>query len=112
MKVSWQMPAKMSDKRIVFCGCIQIGQRTLQALLGAGHKISSIVTLPPEQVARANVSDYCDLREIAVANGIPYFVPETYALSSARDIAYFEQNAFDLLIMGGNVFSPTTFCKL
>src|SRR5262245_10752974 len=89
------------SKRIVMCGCAEVGANLLPALLEAGVQFSQFVVLTPEQGRRYSVSGYADLRPLADRYGIPVYVPMTYALTDVADVAFFEEHRFDLLIQGG-----------
>ena len=91
----------MSASGLVMCGCHISGAHLLPSLIEAGFKFDYFVVLTPEQGARYGVSGYADLRPLAAEHRIPVYVPQSYALNDARDIAFFEQNRFRLLIQGG-----------
>ncbi|MDF1627908.1 MAG: formyltransferase family protein [Parvibaculaceae bacterium] len=91
----------MSEKKIVMCGCHEYGAYLIPQLLQVGIQFSHFVVLTPEQGQRYEISGYHDFRPLADKHGIPFYVPETYALSSERDRSFFDRQSFDLLIQGG-----------
>lgn len=93
--------AATSAKRIVMCGCAEVGANLIGPLIEAGVTFSHFVVLTPEQGAKYQISGYADLRDVAKKHGIPVYVPKTYALADPVDIAFFRDNKFDLLIQGG-----------
>lgn len=93
--------AASAARRIVMCGCAEVGANLIAPLIDAGVKFSHFVVLTPEQGARYHVSGYADLREIAEQHGIPVYVPKSYALTDSEDVAFFQKNKFDLLVQGG-----------
>lgn len=90
-----------ATKRLVMCGCAEIGANLIGHLLAAGVRFSHFVALTPVQAAKYAVSGYADLRDLAATHGIPVYVPCSYALTDPRDLAFFRDNRFDLLIQGG-----------
>jgi methionyl-tRNA formyltransferase len=90
-----------SNKRIVMCGCHIAGKGVIEQLLKSGFNIAYFVTLDPEQAIRYKVSGYMDYREMADLYDIPVYIPEEYSLKSNKDISFFKEQRFDLLIQGG-----------
>jgi methionyl-tRNA formyltransferase len=88
-------------KRIVMCGCAEVGANLIPSLLDAGVRFSHFVVLTPEQGRKYSVSGYADLRPLADRYRIPVYVPKTYALTDEADVAFFRGERFDLLIQGG-----------
>ena len=86
---------------LVMCGCHKIGADLVPSLIAAGIKFAHFVCLTPEQGVKYKVSAYVDLRPLAIEHNIPYYIPETYSLTSINDSAFFARNKFDLLIQGG-----------
>lgn len=93
--------AATSAKRIVMCGCAEVGANLIPALIDAGVMFSHFVVLTPEQGDKYKVSGYADLRGLAERHGIPVYVPKSYALNDPEDAAFFRSARFDLLIQGG-----------
>ncbi len=96
-----RLQALTAAKRIVMCGCAEVGLNLIAPLLKAGVRFSHFVVLTPEQGEEYAVSGYADFRPLAEQYGIPIYVPETYALSDEADVAFFHDAHFDLLIQGG-----------
>ncbi len=90
-----------ADKRIVMCGCAEVGVNLVAALLEAGVHFTHFVALTPEQGKTYGVAGYADFRPLAERHGIPIHVPKTYSLSDEADVAFFRDGRFDLLIQGG-----------
>jgi len=90
-----------SAKRLVMCGCAQVGADLIPGLIDAGVHFQHFVVLSPEQGRKHEVSGFADLRPLAEHHGIPVYVPKGYALDDPDDVAFFRDNQFDLLIQGG-----------
>jgi methionyl-tRNA formyltransferase len=103
-----RLRAATAGRRIVMCGCAQVGANLISGLIEAGVHFSHFVVLTPEQAGRYHVSGYADLRDLAERHGIPVRVPRTYALTDPEDVAFFRDHQFDLLIQGGwqRLFPP------
>src|SRR4051794_37103363 len=86
-----------AERRIVMCGCAEVGANLIPALIEAGVQFSHFVVLTPEQGRKYEVSGYADLRPVAKRYGIPTYVPQSYALTHEADISFFRQHKFDLL---------------
>lgn len=93
--------AATTAKRIVMCGCAEVGANLITSLIEAGVQFSQFVVLKPEQGLKYGISGYTDLRPLAEQHGIPIYVPNGYALTDEADIAFFREGKFDLLIQGG-----------
>jgi methionyl-tRNA formyltransferase len=91
----------MADKKIVMCGCHESGWYLIRDLIESGIKFSHFVCLTEKQGRKYNVSGYRDFTDLAAANHIPVYHPQTYAMTSPEDVAFFETNRFHLLIQGG-----------
>lgn len=87
--------------RIVLCGCTEIGLEISDHLTECGLPLSHIVTISPEEAARAQVAGYERLDAQAAALGVPLYVAERYSLKSPTDLRFFEEQRFDLLVVGG-----------
>ena len=96
-----RLRAATAARRIVMCGCAEVGASLIGSLIDAGVRFSHVVALTPEQGRKYDVSGYADLRRIAERHGIQTYVPKTYALTDPDDVAFFRDNRFDLLIQGG-----------
>jgi methionyl-tRNA formyltransferase len=101
-------------RRLVMCGCAEVGANLIPALVDAGVQFQHFVVLSPEQGRKYNVSGFADLRPLAERHGIPVYVPKTYALDDPEDVAFFRESRFDLLIQGGwqRLFPPAVLDEL
>jgi methionyl-tRNA formyltransferase len=104
----------MSANRIVMAGCHELGQYLLPRLAATGLAPSSLVTISPAVAARHAVAGYVDLRPLAVSLGIDIHEVQTYDLSAAGDVSFFQDSGFDLLIQGGwqRLFPPSVLASL
>jgi methionyl-tRNA formyltransferase len=96
-----RLRAATAARRIVMCGCAEVGANLIGSLIEAGVRFSHFVALTPDQGRKYEVSGYADLSGLAERHGIPTYVPNTYALTDPEDVAFFRDNHFDLLIQGG-----------
>jgi methionyl-tRNA formyltransferase len=96
-----RLRAATASKRIVMCGCAEVGANLISSLIDAGVQFSHFVALTPEQGTKYTISGYADLRPLAGKHRIPVYVPKSYALTDAADVAFFREGRFDLLIQGG-----------
>jgi methionyl-tRNA formyltransferase len=62
--------------RLVFCGTPQFAIPTLQALLGAGHKIELVVTQPDRVRGRDQAPSPPPVKALALEAGLPVLQPE------------------------------------
>ncbi len=102
------LQALTAAKRIVMCGCAEVGIDLVASLIEAGVHFTQFVALTPEQGNKYGVSGYADFRPLADRYGIPIHVPTTYNLSDELDVIFFREGRFDLLIQGGwqRLFPP------
>lgn len=91
----------ISAKKIVLCGCHEVGLDLLDDLMRAGLPIRQFVSLTESQARAAQVSGYASFEDAAGTYGIPIHYPKTYALTHDDDVAFFRRENFDLLILGG-----------
>ena len=91
----------MFNKKIVMCGCHELGWFLISDLLKDGFKFDYFVTLTQEQAEQYQVSGFRDFSDLARQYHIPIYTPEKYSLTGAGDIHFFQQHKFDLLIQGG-----------
>ncbi|HWY12491.1 MAG TPA: formyltransferase family protein [Bacteroidia bacterium] len=87
--------------KIVMCGNHIGGKPIIEALLAAGYKFAYFVCLTPEQAIENNVSGYYDYTPLAKEHNISVYIPENFTLKSEKDLNFFHENKFDLLIQGG-----------
>lgn len=62
--------------KLVFCGTPQFAVPTLEALLGAGHRVSLVVSQPDRPVGRAQQLAPPPVKQTAQAAGVPVVQPE------------------------------------
>ena len=93
--------ASIRDARIVMCGCHDVGGHLIGDLIESGVPFSHFVTLTPEQGQRHDIAGYHDLSQLARSHDIPVYNPQSYSLKDERDLAFFREQNFDLLIQGG-----------
>lgn len=89
------------NNKIVMAGCHQSGWEKIKYLLLNGIKISYFVSLTSEQAEKYRVSGYKSFEDLAKDYNIPIYYPEKYSLKSEKDIRFFQEQKFDLLITGG-----------
>lgn len=82
-------------------GCTKPGYELINFMLQSGLKIDYFVTISKEKAEKLQVSGYADFRPLAAQYGIPVYEAEKYSLKSERDIAFFKEQQFDLLVQGG-----------
>jgi methionyl-tRNA formyltransferase len=83
------------------CGCHISGYWIIKGLLEEGVTIQYFVTLNPQQAKHNSVAGYFDFSDLAKKFSIPVYYPEDYALQSDKDVLFFKENRFDLMIPGG-----------
>jgi len=86
---------------LVMCGNHIAGEPVVRGLLQAGIRFDWFVCPAPDQHEQAQVAGYHDYAPLAEEHGIPLYRPHTFSLRSARDIAFFREHGFALLIQGG-----------
>lgn len=91
----------MRNNRIVMAGCHKGGFESISELLKAGLKLDYFVLIDEELANRNNVSGYIDFIPLAKEYDIPVYFAESYSLKSEKDIQFFKENKFDLLVQGG-----------
>lgn len=91
----------MSDNKIVMLGCHFGGYYLIDQLLKRGVEFSYFVCLTADQAEKHKVSGYVDYRPLAEKYGIPVYTPEKFNLLDEKDLNFFKENGFSLLIQGG-----------
>jgi len=89
------------DFKVVMCGCTEMGIDVLNHLLSHKIPITHIVSLNEKQALDWNVSGYSSFDNISKKHNIPIYFPKSYSLKESEDVAFFENQKFDLLILGG-----------
>lgn len=90
-----------NKKKLVMCGCHIGGRDVISSLIEEGYEFSYFVCLSKEQSLRYDISGYFDYSAIASQHSIPIYYPESYSLKTDKDIRFFQENKFDLIIQGG-----------
>ena len=83
------------------CGNHVGGEPVVRGLLESGYRFAYFVGQSAEQAREVGVSGYFDYRHLAAQYGIPYYVAESFTLTAQRDVDFFRENRFDLLVQGG-----------
>ena len=91
----------MATPKIVMCGTRVAGLHIVERLIARGVRFDHFVLLTPEQAEKARVSGYARFEALAEEHGIPVYYPESYSLTSDRDLEFFRTHRFDLLVQGG-----------
>jgi methionyl-tRNA formyltransferase len=68
--------ADAASLKLVFCGTPQFAAPTLEALVGAGHRVELAVSQPDRPVGRAAEVHATKVKQAAMAAGIPVTQPE------------------------------------
>lgn len=95
------MTVNQQCKRLVMCGNHAGGVKAIEGLVAAGYRFEVFVCLTPQQAAQHGISGYFDYRPMAEKLGVPVYIPQSYALTAADDLAFFREGRFDLLVQGG-----------
>ncbi len=102
----------MNAKRIGIAGCKHTTLELIDALLRAGHKPDQLITISPEEGARAEVAGYMDLREPMRQRQIPVYTAQSYSLKNEADRAAIGPLKLDLLlVMGWQRLIPEWFLQ-
>ncbi len=91
----------MTAPKLVMWGNHVGGEPVVRGLIDHGFRFDWFVCQSPEQAEAAGVSGYHDYRPLAEANGIPFYVAESFTLKAEQDRAFFEAHRFDVLVQGG-----------
>ncbi len=83
------------------CACCEFGQEIAEYLLQQNIHITRIVSLTSDMAQKNKVSGYTSYENFAAKHNIPIYYPKSYALKNEVDYSFFQENAFDLLILGG-----------
>ncbi len=78
----------MTDLRLVFMGSPEFSLPVLEALIGAGHGIAAVYTVPPRPAGRGQKEKPSAVHAFATARGLPVLTPLT--LESAEEQAAFK----------------------
>ncbi len=91
----------VNDKKIVMCGCLEAGWESVKGLLENGISFAYFVLITKEKAQEQQVAGYKDFADLANQYNIPIYYVEKYSMKSPRDIAFFQEHQFDLLVQGG-----------
>ena len=90
-----------NGKKLVMCGCHEVGLNAIKSLLEEGIEIDQFVTITEEKAIQQKVSGYVSFEDLAKKYNIPIHYVNKYSMKDDEDIAFFEDSNFDLLIQGG-----------
>jgi methionyl-tRNA formyltransferase len=91
----------MQNKKIVMCGCLEAGWESVKGLLENGISFTYFVLIAKEKAEEQKVAGYRDFSDLAKQYNIPIYYVQKYSMKSEKDLAFFQQNKFDLLVQGG-----------
>ncbi|AXJ01729.1 UDP-4-amino-4-deoxy-L-arabinose formyltransferase / UDP-glucuronic acid dehydrogenase [Cyclonatronum proteinivorum] len=93
--------------KICFLSTQAFSVNTLAHLCASGKHDIVVCGIDPDTAARAKVSGYADYAPEAHKLGLPYYAVHAFNLSDARDTAFFESSAFDVIVaLGWNRLIP------
>jgi methionyl-tRNA formyltransferase len=100
----------MSEKRIGIAGCKHTTLELVDALSRGGYKPDQLITISPEEGARAEVAGYMHLREPMRERGISTYTANSYSLKNESDQRAILPLKLDmLLVMGWQRLIPEWF---
>lgn len=74
--------------RIAYFGTPEFAASQLEAILAAGYEVAVVVTMPDKPAGRGRKIQYSDVKNVALAHGLPLLQPE-----KLRDETFLEQLA-------------------
>lgn len=89
------------NKKLVMCGCSEAGWESVKSLLENGISFAYFVLVTKEKAQEQQIAGYKDFSDLASQYNIPIYYVEKYSMKSEKDITFFQQHKFDLLIQGG-----------
>ncbi|MDD3443296.1 MAG: formyltransferase family protein [Sulfurimonas denitrificans] len=89
------------NKKIVMCGCCEVGYNIIDSLLKDGFHFDYFVVFTQDQAQKFQISGYKNFSELAQIYNIPLYIPQSYDLKSKEDLEFFQTQKFDLIIQGG-----------
>lgn len=103
-----------SSAKIVMCGTHETGWETIKFLLEQGVGFDYFVTVTEEKAKKLNISGFKSFEDLAATYNIPVYFVESYALKNKKDLRFFEEHKFDLLVQGGwqRLFPPSVLQTL
>jgi len=87
--------------KIVMCGNHEAGWEVIDFLLRNKLKIKYFVCLDNEKAKKHKISGYKSFVDLSEQYGIPIYYSNSFSLNDRRDIDFFSQHKFDLLVQGG-----------
>jgi methionyl-tRNA formyltransferase len=85
----------------VLCGCLPLGKDITRYLAANGARVDHLVSLSAADAERHSVANYAAYDDLAAELEIPLYLAESYALTGDRDLRFFRDGRFDVLLMGG-----------
>jgi methionyl-tRNA formyltransferase/peptidoglycan/xylan/chitin deacetylase (PgdA/CDA1 family) len=95
------IPAERTGWRVALCGVQEQGLDIADFLLSCGVPISHLVTISQTLAEKNKAAGWVSYESFGIERALPVHFAESYGLSSAGDLAFFRQHAFDLLLLGG-----------
>ena len=83
--------------KIVFMGTPDFAVGTLEALVGAGHEVTCVVTQPDKPKGRGKEMQFTPVKECAIKYGIPVFQP--VKIKEAEQVAILKAYEADLYVV-------------
>lgn len=91
----------VQQSKIVMVGCLESGWEVVRFLLEHGVRMDYFVTISREKAVQQQVAGYASFEDLAAQHGILVYTAEKYSLKGDRDIAFFREHRFDLVVQGG-----------
>ena len=83
--------------KVVFMGTPDFAVGTLEALIGAGHRISMVVTQPDRPKGRGHAMQYPPVKEAALAHGLPVYQPKR--IRDEESVGFLETVEADVMVV-------------
>lgn len=87
--------------KVILCGIQQQGIDICKYLINNNIKIYGIITINENLAKKNNASGWVDYSQFCKEYDIPIYYCKTYSLKSETDFIYFNDNKFDILLLGG-----------
>ena len=82
---------------VIFMGTPDFAVGTLEALIGAGHRISMVVTQPDRPKGRGHAMQYPPVKEAALAHGLPVYQPKR--IRDGESVRFLETVEADVMVV-------------
>lgn len=82
---------------VIFMGTPDFAVGTLEALIGAGHRISMVVTQPDRPKGRGHAMQYPPVKEAALAHGLPVYQPKR--IRDEESVGFLETVEADVMVV-------------